>query len=310
MHVMPEAAPIHVARPLTLTTSWPAVPTSPGASLVTPMHVPASSTAEPLDMLPSSSLCQADRPDGAPYWPIARAHGTLAPSAAYSHSADFIFPGSVATSSPVVVANISTPSPQALTPGGFLVPSKLTQRIWKGDFIDMYELLPEKLGRSEEISSQDLDGTKRKRRKVTSALQWVECFHTYIGVIAQQQPGRVTDLLAYASLIVHAAWKFKGEGWLQYDKFFRKNAEVHPGIRWACGPWHSVEHSLTHTVNCALALIRIVRNTFRQTNHPRKSQPYQNSLIEHHIRQTDDQSASIGIGGHVLRQLATISTFA
>ena len=236
MHVMPEAVPIHAqsaARPLTLPTSWPAVPTSPGASLVTPMHVPASSTAEPLDMLPSTSLCQADRPDGAPYWPTARAHGTLAPSAAYSHSADFNFPGSVATSSPAVVANISAPSPQALTPGGFLVPPKLAQRIWKGNFIDMYELLPEKLGRSEEISSQDLDGTKRKRRKVTSALQWVECFHTYIGVIAQQQPGRVTDLLAYASLIVHAARKFKGEGWLQYDKFFRKYAEVHPGIRWA-----------------------------------------------------------------------------
>ena len=48
----------------------------------------------------------------------------------------------------------------------------------------MYELLPEKLGHSEEISSHDIDGTKRRRRKMTSALQWVECFHTYIGVIA------------------------------------------------------------------------------------------------------------------------------
>ena len=100
-----------------LPTSWQAVvPTGPGTSLVTPMHVPASSTAEPLNMLPSSSLCQVDRPDGAPYWPTARAHGTLAPSAAYSHNADFIFPGSA-----------------ALTPGGFLVPPKLA--IWKGEFI-------------------------------------------------------------------------------------------------------------------------------------------------------------------------------
>ena len=132
---------------------------------------------------------------------------------------------------------------------------------------------------------------------MASAPQWVECSHTYIGVIAQQQPGRVTDLLAYASLIVHAARKFKGEGWLQYDNFLESmqkcilvSAGLKPTLR--CGPWRSVERSLAHTVSCALVLItnpRIVRSTFRQTNHPRKSQLYQNCLLEHHTRQTDDQ---------------------
>jgi hypothetical protein len=68
---------------------------------------------------------------------------------------------------------------------------------------------------------------------VTSILQWVECFHTYIGVVAQLQPARVMDLLAYASLIVQAARRFKGEGWMQYDNNFRKQAETHPGMRWA-----------------------------------------------------------------------------
>ena len=43
-----------------------------------------------------------------------------------------------ATSSPAVVAALS---PQALIPGGFLVPPKLAQRIWKVEFIE---------GRSEE----------------------------------------------------------------------------------------------------------------------------------------------------------------
>ncbi len=113
-----------------------------------------------------------------------------------------------------------------------LVPPRLAQKIWVGEYVDMSELLPERMGHGDDTSGRAGE-TKRKRRKVSSALQWVECFHTYIGVVAQRQPERVADLLAYANLIVHASRKFKGEGWLQYDRNFRKSAEVHPGIRWA-----------------------------------------------------------------------------
>ena len=75
--------------------------------------------------------------------------------------------------------------------------------------------------------------TGRAKNASVRILQWVECFHTYIGVMAQANPTRTSDLLAYASLIVHAARRFKGEGWLQYDKNFRKHAETHPSARWA-----------------------------------------------------------------------------
>ena len=93
----------------------------------------------------------------------------------------------------------------------------------------MAELLPEKLGQAEDSYRKAGEGEprKRKRLRVASALQWV---HTYISVIAQQQPARVIDLLGYASLVVH---KFKGEGWLQYDRNFRKYAETHSATRWA-----------------------------------------------------------------------------
>jgi hypothetical protein len=103
-----------------------------------------------------------------------------------------------------------------------LVPPKLAQWIWRGEFVDMLELSPELLGQAEDGGNQTGEGEskKRKRKRVTSILQWVECFHTYIGVVAQLQPARVMDLLAYASLIVQAARRFKGEGWMQYDKNF------------------------------------------------------------------------------------------
>ncbi len=100
----------------------------------------------------------------------------------------------------------------------------------------MAELLPERLGQSDEAIGQvggEASDRRRKRSKVTSVLQWTECFHAYIGIFARQQPEQVTDLLAYASLIIHAARKFKGDAWLQYDKNFRRYAEVHPSIQWA-----------------------------------------------------------------------------
>lgn len=127
----------------------------------------------------------------------------------------------------------SMTSVTAMTPAGVRVPSKLAQRIWAGQFVDMAELLPEKLGQPEQVDQEDKEARKRRRKRIVSALQWIECFHSYIGLVAQQQPARVADLLAYASLIVHAARKFKGEAWLQYDANFRKFAEAHPGTRWA-----------------------------------------------------------------------------
>ena len=54
----------------------------------------------------------------------------------------------------------------------------------------------------------------------------------YIGVMVQQQPTRTQDLLTYASLVVHAARKYKGERWTVYDKNFRKRAASHPGEKW------------------------------------------------------------------------------
>ena len=117
------------------------------------------------------------------------------------------------------------------------VPAKLAQRIRRKEFVDMALLLPECLSQLTEDrpKSDPREETKGKkaRRKVVNILQWVECFHTYISVVVVQQPSRVADLLGYASLIVHAARKFKGDGWVQYDRNFRKRAAAAPTEPWA-----------------------------------------------------------------------------
>ena len=88
---------------------------------------------------------------------------------------------------------------------------------------------------------------------------------------------------------------------------------MHPGIRWAednaslwtlafCGAQPRPHSELCFSID------HESQNCDPPDEPPRKSQPYQKCLLEHHTRQTDNQFASIGIGGHVLRRLATIST--
>ncbi len=62
--------------------------------------------------------------------------------------------------------------------GGTLVLPKLAQRILKGEFIEMAELSPERLGQPEETSGRagEGEGRKKKRKRVASNLYWVECF--------------------------------------------------------------------------------------------------------------------------------------
>jgi hypothetical protein len=68
---------------------------------------------------------------------------------------------------------------------------------------------------------------------VANILQWVECFNAYTSVVLAKQPSRANDLLGYSSLMAHAARKYKGDGWIQYDINFRKRAAAFPSDRWA-----------------------------------------------------------------------------
>ena len=161
-----------------------------------------------------------------PTFTVAGSHIALtAPTSWGSTSVASLVPQfTVAPSVPAAMAETST---LAIAPSGVAIPPKLAQKIWRGDFVEMTELLPDKLGQldpPETSGSKDADKKRSKGKWVANILQWVECFHSYIGVTVQQQPTRTQDFLAYASLVVHAARKYKGEGWTVYDKNFRKRA--------------------------------------------------------------------------------------
>ena len=67
--------------------------------------------------------------------------------------------------------------------------------------------------------------SERKIRGERALATWVSSFATYVAIVAQAHPSRVTDMLAYLRLIVQEATKFGGNGWLtyMYDAVFHHN---------------------------------------------------------------------------------------
>ena len=114
------------------------------------------------------------------------------------------------------------------------VPQKLVKRIQAGEFIDMSELLPDRLGIN---AGPPLEGDKEskqtKRRQVANILEWVQCFSVFTAVRTQKCPEKTQDLLGYLAPIVEARMEYEGDGWLGYDRRFRQNAAASLDTTWA-----------------------------------------------------------------------------
>ena len=114
------------------------------------------------------------------------------------------------------------------------VPQKLVQRIQTGEYVDMAELLPDRLGVNAGPPVEgDKEDKKQKRRQVTNILEWIQCYSIYMAVRAQKHPDKVHDMLGYQALIVEARMEYEGDGWLGYDRRFRQTAAASPDTPWA-----------------------------------------------------------------------------
>ena len=114
------------------------------------------------------------------------------------------------------------------------VPKKLVTRIQAGEYVDMSELLPDRLGISAgPVAKDDKQSNKPKRRQVTNILEWIQCFGIYTAVLNLKHPDRIQDLLGYQALIVEACTEYNCEAWLGYDRRFRQNAAASTSTVWA-----------------------------------------------------------------------------
>ena len=142
------------------------------------------------------------------------------------------------------------------------VPGKLVKRIQAGHFIEMGELLPERLG----VASMGSDDEgfkmpKAKHRAVTTILEWAQCFGIYVAVISRTQLKQVPDLLAYQALIIQAQLEYQGDSWLGYDRTFHLRAMSQPDLKWSC-----VDHTLWSLAFSGKGKVNRCRHCFSLTH--------------------------------------------
>ena len=120
------------------------------------------------------------------------------------------------------------------------LPKKLVDRILSNEYIDFSELPPAKgkvrpLHQSFEgqvilVQAEDL---LQSRKLIPDLPTWVQCFAIYVTVLAQKQPARIPELMAYAATIATASKKYRWPAWVVYDQNFRQEASCNPSQSWA-----------------------------------------------------------------------------
>ena len=132
-----------------------------------------------------------------------------------------------ATKSPEKAGSSSSPQPPILINSGLPpIPAKLVTKAQNGLFMEMADLLPQKLISAEYYTEGNTDSSKQTHREVANIIEWVQCFGVYMAIISQKEPKRTTDLLGYQQLIINASQTGREGGWLVYDRHFRLKASA------------------------------------------------------------------------------------
>ena len=106
------------------------------------------------------------------------------------------------------------------------VSQKLVDKISRGEFVEMRELLPD-----EWIKEESVPGNHKHR--FLDIRVWAMCFASYIIVMANKEPSRVPDLLGYLVQIIKTSLEFDGPAWANYDNTFRRQAAATGNKNWA-----------------------------------------------------------------------------
>ena len=62
---------------------------------------------------------------------------------------------------------------------------------------------------------------------------WVQCFSTYVSVLAPAHPETIPELMAYMSTIVRVSQDFVGLAWVRYNAGFRRQAALTRNRSWS-----------------------------------------------------------------------------
>jgi len=121
------------------------------------------------------------------------------------------------------------------------IPSKIKEKIWSGEFLDLGILL--KSHRDLAMDYMPLDGdlsikggmltvVNKKSTPLSNIHVWTSAFLIYASVILEKWPNKGLEILKYMQTIRTAAARGCNEGWIRYDEQFRLKKALDPSSSW------------------------------------------------------------------------------
>ena len=122
---------------------------------------------------------------------------------------------------------------------GSNVPLAMKEKIWKGKYVDLLQLLKSNhtsatlkykavLDEQEGLVFQSQSGGEIK-----SPVTWTTAFYIYMTIYLEKHPQKAKEMLKYCEVIRQASRDYQGLGWRDYDKEFRMRMEQQPTKTWS-----------------------------------------------------------------------------
>ncbi|KAJ1115264.1 hypothetical protein NDU88_003490 [Pleurodeles waltl] len=145
-------------------------------------------------------------------------------------------PNSSKLPSPDIPAKEGTTDSLLSRPGKLAahVSAETREKIWKGDFVDIFSLIRAKRreieGKEKEHKSSSY--SERKPRIEENITNWLLGFNVFMSILLEKKTELGTSLIYYANKILKAQHTYGGSAWLEYDRDFRWAKVEDPSIGW------------------------------------------------------------------------------
>ncbi|XP_071604178.1 glycine-rich protein 1-like isoform X1 [Heliangelus exortis] len=117
-------------------------------------------------------------------------------------------------------AEAGTPYVGLRRPLGYKLSKATKERIWRGEFIDLFSLLHTELA------------PEHGPRPGDTLDQWVSAFLVYASVLCEKHPARCGAMFKYLDTIRKLHATYGGTSWMNYDEDFRRRAAKNPNLPW------------------------------------------------------------------------------
>ena len=128
------------------------------------------------------------------------------------------------------------------------VPRKLLDKITRGEYIELEDLLPENVGAGSEpleLSTANGEGRRvslnlcvTKKRSIVDFTAWLEAYTIYMACALKHVPFRALELVTYQHIICTANQQFATPAVLGYDRAFRA------AVATTSARWDAIDQSL------------------------------------------------------------------